>query len=503
MNINNDLESQRIRRNLTKTQIKAADSVKEGVLVNSNVPLSESYNSLLIADSVELPDKLYEKNTKKEKGLLPIAGATVGVMGALAGVTALFAKSAKDAVDVDLAKKLTSMTRNVCVNKEIDQAIYRVVQNPTKKTVMAAAGLAVFSSMAFMGKTFCEGFRDVWVKKKEADIHKDLQENLIAVETQSFSGKMQIIRNMLSEKAKEFNGALMDDKTSSNESFSSHAISFRSKNRKEKKSDSRSGFWKNAGYMALGAVSTAAIVGLGYLSMKNLRSCDASMKRGVQKVKDVITEIAENTQKRTPEKIGKENYELANKMDREKIGNLFVDISADSQFVTDTAEKMKWDTAEEKQQFIKDSLFNINKSTEKANSALGGSGQDRNTFYSHVSDYKAFFYNWLIDSKNEQFKNLFFGITGATAAAYLGELAVNAVKDVQVKKYNAQTELNLQKRLVATELRNFKSKKDSSINPLCDEFYRQKRNGKSKEELKIVADSILNEIKNGAPYVYS
>jgi hypothetical protein len=120
-----------------------------------------------------------------------------------------------------------------------------------------------------------------------------------------------------------------------------------------------------------------------------------------------------------------------------------------------------------------------------------------------VSDYKAFFYNWLIDSKNEQFKNLFLGVTGATAVAYTGEVAVNAIKDVQVKKYNAQTELNLQKRLVSTELRNFKSKKDASITPLCDEFYRQKQNGKPNEELKIVADNILNEIKNGAPYVYS
>ncbi|MCM1265262.1 MAG: hypothetical protein NC200_03600 [Candidatus Gastranaerophilales bacterium] len=520
MNINNDLESQRIRRNLTKTQIKAADSVKEGVLVNSNVPLSESYNSLLIADSVELPNKLYEKNTKKEKGLFPIAAATVGFMGVLAGVTGLFAKSAKNAVDIDLAKKLPSITRNVCVNKEIDQAIYRVVANPTKKTLMAAAGLAVFSSMAFMGKTFCEGFRDVWVKKKEADIHKDLQENLIAVETQSFSGKMQIIRNMLSEKAKEFNGALIVDSNSSKSSFSSHSISFCNKSyqlgekqesnldiklddKLHNKSNKSSGFWKNSAYMALGAISTAAIIGFGYLSMKNLRSCDASMKRGVEKVKNVITEIAENTHNHNVEQIGKENYDLAHKIDREKITNLFVDISADTQFVTETAEKMKWETPEEKQVFIKDSLFNINKSTEKANSALGGSGQDRNSFYSHVSDYKAFFYNWLIDSKNEQFKNLFIGITGATATAYLGELTVNAVKDVQVKKYNAETELNLQKRLVATELRNFKSKKDASINPLCDEFYRQKKNGKSKDELKIVADSILNEIKNGAPYVYS
>ena len=98
---------------------------------------------------------------------------------------------------------------------------------------------------------------------------------------------------------------------------------------------------------------------------------------------------------------------------------------------------------------------------------------------------------------------MFFGITGATATAYLGELSIGAVKDVQVKKYNAETELNLQQRLVSTELRNFKSKKDASIEPLCDEFYRQKQDGKPKEELKVVADNILNEIKNGAPYVYA
>jgi len=504
MKINQDLESQRIRRNQTLTQQKISQSVREGVLVNSNIPLSESYNSLMISDQVELPDKLYEKNTKKEKGLFPIAGITVGFMGVLAGITSIFSKSAKDAVDVDLAKKLPSMTRNVCVNKEIDQAIYRLVANPTKKTAMAAAGLAVFSSMAFMGKTFCEGFKDVWVKKKEADIHKNLQENLISVETQSFSGKMQIIRNMLSEKAKEFNGSLLEEENyNSKENFSS-LVSFKGElENKNNVKEKKSGVLKSLGYMALGAVSTGAIIGFGYLSMKNLRTGNEAMKRGVNKVKEVITEIAENTHKRSVDTMGQENYDLANKIDREKISNLFVDISADTDFVTQTAEKMKWNTPEEKQAFIKDNLFNINKSTERANSALGGSGQDRNTFYSHVSDYKAFFYNWLIDSDNKQFKNLFFGITGATATAYLGQLTAGAVKDVQVKKYNADTELNLQKQLVSTELRNFKSKKDSSIQPLCDEFYRQKKNGKSKEELIILADNILNEIKNGAPYVYS
>ena len=491
-----DLEGQRIKRNMTRTQSKVADSVREGVVLNSNLPMSDSYNSLLISDSVELPEKLYEKNTKKEKGLLPIAVGTVGFMGVLAGITGLISKSAKDAVDVDLAKKLPSLTRNVCINKEMDQAIYRLVANPNKKTAMAAAGLGVLSSMAFMGKTFCEGFKDVWVKKKEADIHKDLQENLISVETQSFSGKMQIIRNMLSEKAKEFNGALMpEDSSLNNGNFSSRQISFKSGN-KEKQKERNSTVLQNAGYVLLGAVSTLAIVGLGYLSMKNLRKSNASMKKGVEKVKEVIGEIADSTHNQG-------GVDDAGNIAKDKISNLFVDISADEGFVTSTADRMKWNSEKEKQQFIKDNLFNINESTEKANSALGGSGQDRNTFYSHVSDYKAFFYNWLIDSNNEQFKNLFFGISGATATADLGQLSMGAIKDVQVKKYNAQTELNLQKRLVSTELRNFKSKKDSSIQPLCDEFYRQKDEGKPNEELKVVADNILNEIKNGAPYVYS
>ena len=52
-------------------------------------------------------------------------------------------------------------------------------------------------------------------------------------------------------------------------------------------------------------------------------------------------------------------------------------------------------------------------------------------------------------------------------------------------------------------LQLFKSKKEASIQPLCDEFYRQKKSGKPKEELMVVADNILNEIKNGAPYVYA
>lgn len=501
MNINQDLESQRIHRNQTRTQIKTANLVKEGVLVNSNVPLSDSYNSMVISDSVALPNKLYERNTKREKGILPICAVTTGFMGAVAGGTALLSKSAKDVIDVDLAQKLNSMTRNICVNKEIDQAIYRVISSPSKKAILAMLGVAALSSVGFMGKTFCDGFRDVWVKKKEADIHKNLQENLIQVETQSFAGKLQINRNMLAEKAKEFSNAL-SEKPEPAGNFKRRSIHFRGKTDKPQ-DKKKNNILKSLGYFALGTASLGAIIGLGYMSMKNIRGVVESMKRGRVKVKESIDIAINHMKEHTPEKLGDEGHKTAKEISSNNIKNLLVSIEATPEEVAETAEKLHWHSDAEKKDFIADTLFNIKKSTEKANSALGGSGEDKNTFYSHVSDYTAFFYNWIMDSSNKQFKSLFFGITGATAATYVGKTAGEAVKDVQVKKYNADTELGLQKRLVSTELRNFKSKKEASIEPLCDEFYKQKANGKSTEELKIVADSILNEIKNGAPYVYS
>jgi len=134
---------------------------------------------------------------------------------------------------------------------------------------------------------------------------------------------------------------------------------------------------------------------------------------------------------------------------------------------------------------------------------MGGDGTPKPAFYSHVNDYRAFFYNWLLDTDNVAFKNLFLGITGITAVSYGGKVLGEAVKDVQVKKMNAQTELELQSRLVSTELRNFKAKKDSAINPLCEEFYTQLKRGKPKEELKTIAENILYEVKNGPPFVYS
>ena len=156
----------------------------------------------------------------------------------------------------------------------------------------------------------------------------------------------------------------------------------------------------------------------------------------------------------------------------------------------------------EKEEFIKHLKSSMNQATEKVNSAIGGSGRNKITYFSHVNDYLSFFYDWLMNPKIRNLRICFRDFRNFSTCLRRKTLT-EAIKDVQVKKYNAQTELDLQKRLVSTELRNFKAKKESAIEPLCEEFFIQKENGKSKEELKIMADNILFEIKNGPPFVYS
>ena len=83
------------------------------------------------------------------------------------------------------------------------------------------------------------------------------------------------------------------------------------------------------------------------------------------------------------------------------------------------------------------------------------------------------------------------------------EQSAQAVKDVIVARENSKSELALKQRLVDVEIDNFKAKKMSALNPLIDNFIYQLEHGKSKEELKELAENILIEIKNGPPYVYS
>lgn len=214
-----DSETLRQQRNLTTTQKRASTETKEGVLVNNfikdcpdcKVNLEDTCDTLVISESSKMPSRLYEKNRSSEKNILPISAIATGVMGTIALLSAFVKRNTKINLNISNEKRISDVTRNLAINDEGAQTMFQMVVNPTRKTILAGIGVLTLSAMAFMGKTFFDGFKDVWVKKREADIQKDMQERLIDIETQSFAGKIQITRSMLSEKAREFSRYLSDD----------------------------------------------------------------------------------------------------------------------------------------------------------------------------------------------------------------------------------------------------------------------------------------------------
>jgi len=489
-----DAETIRQQKNLTNSQKRTNSQTREGVLVNSfikdcpecdKVNLNETMDTLVISKNSKLPEKLYEKDNKS-KGLLPISAIALTVMGAVTGVSSLVHYSSKVNLTMDSLKRVPPTVRNVAINEETIQALYRIVECPNYKTIQAGTGVFALTAMAFMGKTFFDGFKEVWVKKREADIQKNLQERLIDIETQSFGGKMQITRSMLSQKAIELGKYLnrSPQKTTHNETFK--ALMFQGKQKQihneEKENNNK------LLYALTGLATFAGIVGLGFLSLKNLTKSKAHLEKFVKDTKKEITKIVEKSTDQTK------------KQDMINLENLFKTVEATEEEMTEILKPLDWN---DKAEFISKLAKDINKSTVDANIYCGGGKTPKPTFYSHVNDYRAFLYNYLLDTDNKQFKALFFGTTGLTALGYGGKLLGDAIKEVQVKKINADTEAELQQRLVSTELKNFKSKKDVAIQPLMDEFYRQAKAGKPKEELKVMADNILLEIKNGPPFVYS
>lgn len=469
-------------RNMTPSQKRNIGATKEGVIVNNFIDVKDTY---IISDNTPMPQQLYN-DKKVDKKLLPLSAITLGVMSSIALLTAFVNHSAKVATTTAKEKWLPAVTRNVNLSKETYQVIYQMVQNPNRKTFTAGAGVLALSAMAFMGKTFFDGYKDIWVKRKEADIQKNLQENLISVETEAFSGKMQIIRSMLSKYTKDFENYLSP---TTQQDFlgigKKHYpwLSFTGNNEHTN---------NVIGNIALAIGTVAGIVGFGYLSLRNLSKSKTHLEKYINDLQEGIKTLVKNSTEKTRQ------------TDKENLEHLFVASDATEEFVREQVNSLHWGNSEEKHEFIEKIINKMRISAAKVNPNIGGDGTPKPAFNSFVDDYRAFFYNWLLDTANPQFKQLFLGVTGIAAASYGGKLAGDAIKEVQVKKINAETELNLQQRLVSTELRNFKAKKDAAIAPLVEEFYKQVNSGtRTKEELRNMAENILAEIKNGPPFVYS
>ena len=126
----------------------------------------------------------------------------------------------------------------------------------------------------------------------------------------------------------------------------------------------------------------------------------------------------------------------------------------------------------------------------------------KTSFSSVVSDVTSFIYTYILNP-TPQTGNLALLLCSSSALGYLGEKTVEGVKEAQVEKANAKTEVELQDRLVQVELKNFYKKKDSYIQPIMNDYKEKLKNSFSKEEVKKMKENVLSEIKNGPPCVYA
>ena len=489
-----NLDIKRQERDLTNRQKKIHQALIEGTIVNSYakdrddefISLKDTRNTMLIPLSNQsLPPEIQKEHKKEsfiKKEIVPLTLATIGLFAAVAATTKGIQIAAKRKTQLPSWKTLPEIPRNIALNEETHFATYVALQNPNRRTIIGAMGVFVLSAVGMIGKNFIDGMRSIWVKKQESDIQRDLQEKLIKVEGQTFAGKMQIVRSMLSEKAKEFENILKPVNNQSNNLLNS--VSFKNNPNKQEKNEKF-----NLPYLLYGALGIAAMGAFAFYSLKNLQKTAKMYESYKSNVLDTIKNIVQNT-------------DSPGVAEKELIKKIFTTLNADEKTIRSTLANMKL-PKEELGSFIEQTVKESQSLTQEAAEAIAGKPGHKASFYSHVNDVRGHFYNWIVNFDSPVLASLFFGIGGVTAFGYAGQQAIEAIKDRQVAKINAETEYNLQKQLVDIELKNFYTKKKSAVDPLVEDFYKHANSSESKNDLKVVAENILNEIKNGPPFIYS
>ena len=504
------MELRRRTRTVMPMQAERAAQERKGSIVDNKINnsrlLADVYDSLIISEhetDISGAKKRLEPNSTTKSDyknvFTPLCLTTMGLFGGVAALTwgLLLAARNKQKFANQAWKTLPEIARNMNLNKEKDFVTYMALQNPNVKNIIGALGFFVFASTALIAKNFADGFAQTWIKKREANIHRDLQKELIKVEAQTFSGKINMIRTMLSDKAKRFEDILGSKERPQQgklQAFSGF-INFKS----------RSGFNPTttdvglkpdllSGSSLLVALTIAAMGGFTYLSMRNLKG---------------IAKIVEKCKAQALDALQKHIELPADKINPEALKNLFLAANPSkaerSKMLKTLEPKFKhpeFKTTNKKDSFEELEQY-LDKITEAAPEAFGGKPSSRPSYLSYIDDVGGHFYNWVVNFDSQFMASLFVGIAGISGLAYAGTKSVEAMRSAQVSKVNANTELELQKQLVEVELKNFRTKKEAAIEPLENEFMLQNIKGKSKDELKTMAANILYEVKNGPPYVYS
>lgn len=481
-----------------KTNHPHNDTIK-GVILNTHIKkdsferiedFNRISNELLIPDKLEMP-KPKETENKKEsfdykKALKPIAITTVATLGAIAIISGAVGKYSKILANTDDVVRPGDLARNINILEEPHFAAYRMLRDPNAKNIAGFIGVGIMSVVTLVSKNFVDAIKEIWIKKQNCDIEHDLQENLIQVETEAFAGKLNVVNTLLSDTTKYFKEVLSTDKNTPKPSFKSY-ISFKGNNKQEENNSEKQKKLKTI-LVATGGV--LGFVGLSFALFKNYHKILKNLDTFVQKFEHKEIEA----------KISSAVNESDKASAIKKLTDLFKVINAKDETMQNNFKKIQGITEDEISQAINE--VKAAQIYAQAPEALGGISE-KIQYYCYINEERGHLYNWILNPENKFNKFLFLCFSAISAIGYIGEQSADAIKDVIVNRENSKSELSLKKRLVNTEINNFKAKKLSAVNPLIDNFIKQLEAGKPKEELKQMAENILIEIKNGPPYVYS
>jgi len=474
----------------------------KGVILNQHIKKQDSYESIddfdRISCSLLIPDKIEAKpqEEKKEnsfdykKALKPLAiatGATIGTIGLISIALNKYSKILATKNDI---VRPGDLARNINILEEPHFAMYRLLRDPNAKNFAGLIGVCAMSIVTLTAKNFIDGAKEIWTKKQNCDIEHDLQENLIQVETEAFSGKLNVVNTLLSDTTKYFKSVLSSDKKSkTNTNFKSY-LSFKGENKKTENQSEKKEKNNKRNIILMAGIGAIGLVGASYLMFRNYQKTLKNLDDFTRKFEH--REIESKIQSALSEK--DKNNAI------KKLVEIFKVINAKDDTMQTNFSKIEGITPEE----IAKAMREVHEAQiyAQAPEALGGISE-KIQYYCYINEERGHLYNWILNPENKFNKYLFLCFSALSSVGYIGEQVADAIKDVVVSRENSKSELELKKKLVQTEINNFKAKKMSAINPLIDNFMYQVEQGKSKEELKELAENILVEIKNGPPYVYA
>ena len=139
----------------------------------------------------------------------------------------------------------------------------------------------MFSALTLTARNFTQGTKEVWIKKQTSDIERDLQENLIQVETDAFSGKLNVVNTLLKDTTEYFKGIF-----STNQAPKTNFKNFLSFKGDNKTKDNKEKNTEKIKTILLASGGILGILGLSFALFKNYQKTVKNLDTFVQKFED-------------------------------------------------------------------------------------------------------------------------------------------------------------------------------------------------------------------------